>query len=126
MEARMAQAKANRTLPFFFGATASGSAAEAISGGAEEEEARSGPCTVVAVESSPSVWQRSQWKSAAFIDGARRGGSRVGSPPSPPTTIRMACGPILTASGKVGPGMTCPRPLHSRRELDVVADIWAQ
>lgn len=66
MEARMAQAKANRTLPFFFGATASGSAAEAISGGAEEEEARSGPCTVVAVESSPSVCQRSQWKSASI------------------------------------------------------------
>lgn len=30
MEARMAQAKANLTLPFFFGSTASGSAAEAI------------------------------------------------------------------------------------------------
>ena len=33
MEARMAQAKANRTLPFFLGSTASGSAAEAIAGG---------------------------------------------------------------------------------------------
>jgi hypothetical protein len=30
MEARMAQAKANLTLPFFPGSTASGSAAEAI------------------------------------------------------------------------------------------------
>ena len=29
----MAQAKANRTLPFFLGSTASGSAAEAIAGG---------------------------------------------------------------------------------------------
>jgi len=103
----MAQAKANRTLPFFLGSTASGSAAEAIAGGfllcsvCCGENANGS--VVLSSRQLVSMWQGRQCSALShgmqFID---RGGRQDPSTPSRLRPKKFQNGRLERSTGPLG------------------------